>query len=147
MNLRARDDRNRRRAVRAAKPYESRHSIQNRFKVTNTVNKIARGLGDFGQEHTSFKPKFTEAPKTDKDLLDKYYIASHSPPRDVLTELGAYGELTFSKVKGTLAGLIVGLITGVIFEHFIVINNVYLDEVAAPLAISASALITYWMIS
>jgi hypothetical protein len=86
-----REDRGIRDTVKRAKPYESKHSIRSRYAVNRVVDKFSSGLGSYGEakpKAPAYAPKFSAETSNDSQLLDKYYISSHHPPRDILTELG-----------------------------------------------------------
>jgi hypothetical protein len=87
-----REDRDIRNTIKRAKPYESKRSIRSRYDVNRVVDRFSSGLGSYGEEAKSkapaYKPKFSAETSSDSQLLDKYYISSHHPPRDILTELG-----------------------------------------------------------
>jgi hypothetical protein len=76
MKYSRRKDRATRWAISHTPKYESKKSIEKRFRVNEIVQKFARGLGAVEEE----------------DIIGKYYIQSHVPPRDILTELRGYGE-------------------------------------------------------
>lgn len=81
-----------------SRPYESRASLRRKYDITQKVNKIRRKVN----KGYSFNGIDT--------VVDKYYIPSHYPPRDVLTELGQV-EAKKSKISLlTLAAIILGLV-------------------------------------
>jgi len=89
MKFNRRDDRDLRQTVKETKPYESRKSIKRRFDVNQVVNNFAKGLDGFGDNHAK--------------LLDKYYMPSHIPTRDILTELSGIPKKSLKTVAIAIA--------------------------------------------
>ena len=89
--------------VKKAKPYESKRSIRTRYDINRVVDGFSSGLGSYGDATSvqgsfqtpsgkgtanTYTPRFKAESATETQLLDKYYISSHLPPMDILTELG-----------------------------------------------------------
>ncbi len=150
MNYRHREDREIRRKIKHTAPYESRHTMRGHYEVNSIVDKFSKGLKGYGaaDDSASYVPKFLTSTGNETELLDKYYIPSHYAPRDILTELGNFGEGTWGKIKGTVLGLGAGTITGLAVEALVAghVDNAWLKELASPTAASIAALATYWFV-
>lgn len=106
-----REDREIRRRIRKSLPYESRKKSKAKYAVDQKVQRIAHGLGGLGQDEPYISKYAAPAP-THNALLDKYYIPSHYPSRDILTELGNVS--TVSKIP---VGIVATVIVYLLFVH------------------------------
>lgn len=87
MKYKHRQDREIRRRMRLATPYESRKKIRGRQHVSNVVDKFSNTLDGFGSaKEAAYTPKFTDTPKNLVELLDKYYRPYHTLSMDLITE-------------------------------------------------------------
>jgi len=98
MKYKHRAERKNRDEMKFSKKYESRKSLRGKYDLTRFVNKIRRKVNT-GSTFQGYGDS--------ESIVDKYYIDSHFPPRDVLTELGQLE--TEKKTKTSLAtiGLII----------------------------------------
>ena len=72
-----REDRATIRSIKSTPKYPSRRSLRASYEVKQIINKfLAQQRSQLGEEN----------------IEDKYYIESHFPPRDILTELAGLGE-------------------------------------------------------
>ena len=91
MKYKHREEREIRNDAKNSKYYESRRSLRCKYDVNQIVNKMRRDVNK-GSTFQGLGEALVE---------DKYYIESHFPPRDVLTEMRGMGQTEAKETKAS----------------------------------------------
>lgn len=89
-----RNDRDIRDEAFTCRPYESRRSLRSKHDVNQVITKIRRKVN-----------KGNTFQGLGEEIEDKYYIQSHYPPRDVLTEMRGMGQVEAKDTKTSWAAI------------------------------------------